>query len=217
VNEIAMLVKMTDDALRHAMLIYPSHNLKCGLCIKASHLVLVLETCNVERDPQQLSHAEFSLISSIVTTPNDDKIGGIAKAGDVVFLKLDLSNTVIETEILVRTSFQYQTFSTSSDNSGKKVAKSISCSMRPEINLCAGVDIQSTWGAPDNQAQLLASLIMWLLNIAIQQEQIVEHYHEMLTFLDWGVLGASKLITGSLDMLTDLVKWFNLLAIVVPH
>ena len=39
----------------------------------------------------------------------------------------------------------------------------------------------------------------------------------MLVFLDRGVLSASEMIIGSLDMLTDLVKGLDLLAIVIPH
>jgi hypothetical protein len=115
---------------------------------------------------------EFSLISRVSTAADNDEIYGIPKPGDVVFLELDLSRTVVETEIWVRTSLQHQAFPASSDGGGEKSAEAISCSTRPQINLRSGANVQSAWDAPYNQAQPLASSVMRLsyANIVVQQE-----------------------------------------------
>jgi hypothetical protein len=171
-TEIAMLVEMTDNALGDAMLIYPGHDSKDWLRVEAPHLVFVLEAGSVKGGPRQLSHTEFSLISRVSTAADNDEIYGIPKPGDVVFLELDLSRTVVETEIWVRTSLQHQAFPASSDGGGEKSAEAISCSTRPQINLRSGANVQSAWDAPYNQAQPLASSVMRLsyANIVVQQE-----------------------------------------------
>jgi hypothetical protein len=86
----------------------------------------------------------------------------LPKPGDVVFLELDLSRTVVETEIWVRTSLQHQAFPASSDGGGEKSAEAISCSRRPQINLRSGANVQSAWDEPYNQAQPLAPSVMRL-------------------------------------------------------
>jgi hypothetical protein len=95
-KKLLWLVEMAYKFLGHTMPIYPGHNPKDGFDVEASHLVFVLEAGGVERGLRQLSHMEFSLISDVATIPNNGKIGGIAKPGDLIFFEFDLSNTVLD-------------------------------------------------------------------------------------------------------------------------
>ena len=93
------MIKVTNDVLERFMSIYFSHNSKDGLRIEASYLVFILKTDNVERGSWQFSHIEFSLISDVTTTDDNDEINNILKFDDVIFLELNLSSTVVETVI----------------------------------------------------------------------------------------------------------------------
>jgi hypothetical protein len=106
-TEIAILIEMIDSALVNTMLIYSGHDPKDGPLVEAPYLVFVLKAGGVEGGPPQLSYAKLSLISGVTTTADNDEIKGISQSGDVVFLKLDLLSTVVETEIGVRASLQH--------------------------------------------------------------------------------------------------------------
>ena len=56
-------------------------------------------TTVLEGSPRQFSHTEFSFIPNISTVTDNNEIYSITKPDNVIFLKLDLSNTVVQIEI----------------------------------------------------------------------------------------------------------------------
>lgn len=92
---------MTNNAFAYIILIYPGHNLKDGPLIKAPYLFFILKTDNIKGGLLQLFYTKFSLISDIAITAGNNEINSIFQSGNVVFLKLDLLSTIIETEIRI--------------------------------------------------------------------------------------------------------------------
>lgn len=98
---------MTNNTLVYTILIYSDYDSKDKSLIKASYLIFILKTDDVEEDSLQLFYTKFSLISDVATIADNDEIYDISQSDDIVFLKLDLLSTVVEIEIEVRVFLQH--------------------------------------------------------------------------------------------------------------
>ena len=85
-------------------MIYSGHDSKDKLLIEVSDLIFVLKTDDVKEGSLQFLNTKFSLILNVVTIVNNNEINDIFQFSNVIFLKLNLLNIVVETKIEIYTS-----------------------------------------------------------------------------------------------------------------